>query len=222
MSSRIGSETASRGGMNQTQRFDCRSRRAVVQARLCAGNPARSWFQLSRPCDGSCVQRPRKSKSSQRPKSSSASRLTAAQVRVLDLSQSAASPGAAVRVLALEDAFDPEQAIDQATVRPRAPYTPRPQARDCSRTQAPTAESSPAPENFFAKTPSPERATPFLGAETIFGQVFGRGGMSTFQNPKVPHIGGGRICRTRARSGANAPVSLAGSAGAGGSKVGVD
>jgi hypothetical protein len=49
--------------------------------------------------------------------------LTAAQVRALDSSQSAAPPGAAVRVLALEDAFDPEQATDQATVRPRAPYT---------------------------------------------------------------------------------------------------
>jgi hypothetical protein len=42
------------------------------------------------------------------PKSFSASRLTPAQVRVLDLSQSAASPGAAVRVLALGDAFEPE------------------------------------------------------------------------------------------------------------------
>jgi hypothetical protein len=49
----------------------------------------------------------------QRPKSSSASRLTAAQVRVLDLSQSAASPGAAVRVLALEDAFELEQATNR-------------------------------------------------------------------------------------------------------------
>jgi hypothetical protein len=38
--------------------------------------------------------------------------------------------------------------------------------------------------------------------------------MSNFQNPTVPPTGG-RICRTRARSGANAPVSLAGSAGAG-------
>jgi hypothetical protein len=37
------------------------------------------------------------------------------------------------------------------------------QARDCSRTQAPTAESSPEPENFFAKTPSTERLPPFWG-----------------------------------------------------------
>jgi hypothetical protein len=38
---------------------------------------------------------------------------------------------------------------------------------------------------FFAKTPSTEKATPFLG-QTVFGQVFGRGGMSNFQNPTVP------------------------------------
>jgi hypothetical protein len=29
------------------------------------------------------------------------------------------------------------------------------------------------------------KATPFMG-RTIFEQVFGRGGMSNFQNPKVP------------------------------------
>ena len=43
------------------------------------------------------------------------------RLRVLELSQSAASPGAAVRVLALGDAFEPEQATNQATVRPTAP-----------------------------------------------------------------------------------------------------
>jgi hypothetical protein len=37
---------------------------------------------------------------------------------------------------------------------------------------APRAESSPAPENFFSKTPSVGKATLF-GAETVFGQVFG-------------------------------------------------
>src|SRR5262245_28705523 len=56
----------------------------------------------------------------QRPKSFSTSRLTAAQVRVLDLSQSAASPGAAVRVLALGDAFEPEQATMCSVDRPCA------------------------------------------------------------------------------------------------------
>jgi hypothetical protein len=84
-----------------------------------------------------------------------------------------ASPEAAVRVLALGDAFEPEQATNQATVRPTAPSTPRPQARDCSRTQAPTAESSPAPENFFAKTSSTERLPPFWGKpflDTFLGE----------------------------------------------------
>jgi hypothetical protein len=40
----------------------------------------------------------------------------------------------------------------------------------------------------------PLMATPFMG-RTIFGQVFGRGGITNFQNPKVP-LTGGRICRT--------------------------
>jgi hypothetical protein len=51
---------------------------------------------------------------------------------------------------------------------------------------APTAESSPAPEIFFSKTSSVRKATPFLGAETIFGQVFGRGGMSEIFKTKIP------------------------------------
>jgi hypothetical protein len=42
---------------------------------------------------------------------------------------------------------------------------------------APTAESSPAPENFFSKTVSVRKATPFMG-RTIFGQVFVREGMT--------------------------------------------
>jgi hypothetical protein len=42
---------------------------------------------------------------------------------------------------------------------------------------APTAEPSPAPENFFSKTPFTERL-PLFGAETVFGQAFGRGGMT--------------------------------------------
>jgi hypothetical protein len=128
----------------------------------------------------------------QRPNSSSASRLTAAQVRALDSSQSAAPPGAAVRVLALEDAFDPEQATDQATVRPRAPYTPRPQARDCSRTQAPTAESSPAPENFFAKKPSTERLPPFWGRNRFWTGFWERG-HEQFSESNSPPYGGSHL-----------------------------
>jgi hypothetical protein len=44
-------------------------------------------------------------------------------LRVLELSRSrsAASSGVAVRVLALGAAFEPEQATNQATVRPTAP-----------------------------------------------------------------------------------------------------
>jgi hypothetical protein len=61
----------------------------------------------------------------------------------------------------------------------------------CSMSELP--ESFPAPENFFSKTSSVRKATPFLGAETIFGQVFGRGGMSNFQNPKVPPTGGSHL-----------------------------
>src|SRR5215813_14220000 len=40
---------------------------------------------------------------------------------------------------------------------------------------APPAEPSPAPEIFFQKRPPSERLPPFKGAETVFGQVFGRG-----------------------------------------------
>jgi hypothetical protein len=49
-------------------------------------------------------------------------------------------------------------------------------------------------KNFFAKTSFTQRLPP-LWAETIFGQVFVRGGMSNFQNPRVPPTGG-RVCRT--------------------------
>jgi hypothetical protein len=41
------------------------------------------------------------------------------------------------------------------------------------------SKSSPAPEKFFSKCPP-------QGAETISGQVFGRGTLSNFQNPKAP------------------------------------
>src|SRR5262249_25667944 len=42
---------------------------------------------------------------------------------------------------------------------------------------APPAESLPAPKNFFAKTSFTQRLPP-LWDRTIFGQVFGRGGMT--------------------------------------------
>ncbi len=43
----------------------------------------------------------------------------------------------------------------------------------------------PGIKKFFCKNAFHRKATPFLG-QTVFGQVFGRGGMSNFQNPKVP------------------------------------
>jgi hypothetical protein len=48
---------------------------------------------------------------------------------------------------------------------------------------------------IFLQKRLPQKGYPLSGAETVFGQVFGRGGMSNFQNPKVPPPGG-RICRT--------------------------
>src|SRR5262249_14745845 len=56
---------------------------------------------------------------------------------------------------------------------------------------APTAESLPAP-NFFAKTSFTQRLPPLMG-RTIFGQVFVRGGVSNFQNPKLPPTGGSHL-----------------------------
>ena len=50
---------------------------------------------------------------------------------------------------------------------------------------APTAESSSGTKNFFAKNVFHTKATPFMG-RTIFGQVFGKGGMNNFQNSKAP------------------------------------
>jgi hypothetical protein len=40
---------------------------------------------------------------------------------------------------------------------------------------APTAESSPAPENFFSKTVSVRKATPFLGQKSFLGRFSGEG-----------------------------------------------
>ena len=44
--------------------------------------------------------------------------------------------------------------------------------------------------NIFLQKRLPQKGYPLSGAETVFGQVFGRGGMSNFQNPKVPPTGG--------------------------------
>src|SRR5262249_27867683 len=61
--------------------------------------------------------------------------------------------------------------------------------RGGSGTQAPPAESLPAPKNFFAKTSFTQRLPP-LSDRTIFGQVFVRGGMIKFSKWKVPPTGG--------------------------------
>src|SRR5262250_2776141 len=63
---------------------------------------------------------------------------------------------------------------------------PRRQGVDAS---LPPAESLPAPKNFFAKTSFTQRPPPLCG-RTIFGQVFGRGGMTKFSKWKVPPTGG--------------------------------
>ena len=55
--------------------------------------------------------------------------------------------------------------------------------------RAPPAESLPAPKNFFAKTSFAQRL-PSLWDRTIFGQVFGRGGMTEISKRKVPLPGG--------------------------------
>src|SRR5207245_9242946 len=47
-------------------------------------------------------------------------------------------------------------------------------------------------QKFFCKNVFHTKATPFMG-RTIFGQVFVRGGMSNFQNPKVPPTGGSHL-----------------------------
>jgi hypothetical protein len=54
----------------------------------------------------------------------------------------------------------------------------------------PTAESSPAPENFFFKNAFRQKGYSLLGGRTIFGQVFVRGGMTKFSKWKVPPTGG--------------------------------
>ena len=60
----------------------------------------------------------------------------------------------------------------------RPPLHRRPdsaRARACSRTQVTTAESSPAPEKFFAKTPSTERLPPFWGRNRFSTGFWERG-----------------------------------------------
>jgi hypothetical protein len=54
------------------------------------------------------------------------------------------------------------------------------------------SKSSPEPENFFSKR-LPQKGYPLSGAETVFGQVFGRGGMSNLKNPTAPPTGGSRL-----------------------------
>jgi hypothetical protein len=66
--------------------------------------------------------------------------------------------------------------------------------QDADQEESAAAESSPARKIFFQKR-LPQKGYPLSGAETVFGQVFGRGGMSNFQNPRVPPTGG-RIIRT--------------------------
>jgi hypothetical protein len=51
------------------------------------------------------------------------------------------------------------EAVGQTSAIPPALALPRPVA--ALPYLAPTAESSPAPENFFSKTPSVRKATPF-------------------------------------------------------------
>jgi hypothetical protein len=46
------------------------------------------------------------------------------------------------------------------------------------------------PLKFFLQKRLPQKGYPLSGAETVFGQVFGRGGISNFQNPKIPPTGG--------------------------------
>src|SRR6516162_9703298 len=50
---------------------------------------------------------------------------------------------------------------------------------------APTAESSPAPENFFAKTPSTERLLPFWGRNRFWTGFCQRGHSSANQRNDI-------------------------------------
>jgi hypothetical protein len=45
---------------------------------------------------------------------------------------------------------------------------------------------------IFLQKRLPQKGYPLLG-QTVFGQVFGRGGMSNFQNPTVPPTGGSHL-----------------------------
>jgi hypothetical protein len=62
------------------------------------------------------------------------------------------------------------------------------QARDSSGRKRHQQNALPHQKIFLQKR-FLQKDYPFLG-QTIFGQVFGRGGMSNFQNPKVPPTGG--------------------------------
>ena len=66
---------------------------------------------------------------------------------------------------------------------------PSAQARDCSRTQAPIVESSPAPEIFFAQTPSTGRLPPFWGENRFWTRFCERGHEAIFRTQKPPYRG---------------------------------
>src|SRR5262245_3777073 len=69
---------------------------------------------------------------------------------------------------------------------------PGPEPRDCNRTQAPPRNCFPHLK-FFLQKRLPQKGYPLSRLETVFGQVFGGGGMSNFQNPKVPPTGGSHL-----------------------------
>jgi hypothetical protein len=65
------------------------------------------------------------------------------------------------------------EAVGQTSAMPPALALPRPVAAlPYMLALAPTAESSPAPENFFSKTASVRKVTPFLGGRSHFWTGF--------------------------------------------------
>jgi hypothetical protein len=110
--------------------------------------------------------------------------------RVLVLEPVRRAAGAVGRGLALRyDAFEPEQATNRAYCEAEGSLNPRPQARDCSRTQAPTAESSLAPKNFFATAPSTERLPPFWGRNHFWTGFWERGHEQFSESNSPPYRG---------------------------------
>ena len=78
-------------------------------------------------------------------------------------------------------------------------HPPRSPAGTMGRERVTAAERKRRQRNFlphlkiFLQKRLPQKGYPLSGAETVFGQVFGRGGMSNFQNPKVPPTGGSHL-----------------------------